>query len=265
MVRRVPKLIPCPNRARRASRLPAVGTALLICTLARAAGPATQSESDSDPGNPPSVQAAIVQLGDQKYTVREDAEHYLLRQSPQVLPVIEKSLSTSEDAEVIMRLTRVAVHLFLKGQTYFDGHAGLLGIGLNIETIRIGPHDDDVRRAVDVMQLEPGFPAAEMLRPGDRIIAINHEPIPLEMNIDAFRQQVNSTPPGTIMLLTVLRGRSQLDVPVKIAGVPDDGIEAISNFVAQRSEAAQAFLQGLNIPHESALTIHSTEGATITP
>jgi hypothetical protein len=220
---------------------------------------AGESQAPADPAGNATIESAIAQLNAPKYSIRDWAQHYLMQQSPDSLPVIEKALDSAGDAETAMRLSSVAMHLFLKGRTQFDGRASVLGISLGIETVRLGPHEGDERTAVAVMDLQPGFPAAEVLRVGDRILMINNEPLPSDMTIESFRQHVNTAQPGTVIQLRVLRGRQQVAVSVRLAGVPEEGALAIQQFVHWRSAAAKAYLDQLHCRPEVPLVIRTPE------
>ena len=220
---------------------------------------------DSDTASCKSTEAAIAQLAARQFARRDAAEHYLIQQAATELPAIERALDESRDAEVIVRLARIAEHLFLKARTPFEGHASLLGISLGLVQVRTGTDADSRRRAILVNELQPGFPAAEVLRPGDRIIALNHEPFPPDMNIEEFRRTVNTAAPGTVLKLTVLRGRKQLDVGVRLAGVPEEGALAISEFVQQRRIAAALYLQQLWARHVTGLVIRSAAQPAVEP
>jgi len=205
------------------------------------------------------VPAALAALGAAKYAQRDRAEHFLLQQPPDQLAAVEKALVATRDSEVLSRLTRVAMHLFLKARTRFAGPASLLGIGLSLDTVRLGPRDEDLRMAVVVTETQPGFPSAEVLRVGDRVIALNGEPFPLDMTFDSFRRHVNTTPPGTIIQLTVLRGRQPLQLSLRLAGVPEEGIIAVGEYVQQRAVAARAYVQQLRAAAALPVTIPTAE------
>jgi C-terminal processing protease CtpA/Prc len=222
-------------------------------------GAAAEFNPPTAPAGNPTIESAIAQLDSPKYAIRDWAQHFLMRQSPDDLPTIEKALESATDAETVMRLNYVAAHLFLKGRTQFDGRASLLGISLGIESAHLGQPNGDGRVVVAVTDLQPGFPAAEVLRPGDRILAINSEPLPSDTTVESFRQHVNAALPGTVMRLQILRGREQSQVSVRLAGVPEEGAEAIQNFVRLRLAAAKGYLESIRSTHESPVIIHTSE------
>ncbi len=170
---------------------------------------------------------------------------FLLRQPATARADIESALCKATDPEAVTRLCRVAVHLYLKAETPLQGPAAILGIGLAMEPVRLGPRGDDFRMAVAVMALQPGFPAAEVLQPGDCLIALDSVPFTDDTTIDWFRQQINTMPAGRVLHLTILRGQQQLNVEVQLAGVPEEGVSAIAEYIHARNLKAAAYLDRL--------------------
>lgn len=194
---------------------------------------------------PESSAQAIEQLGATEWAVRDAAQTYLLGQPAQQRSDIEQKLLRTEDPEVALRLQQIAIHLFLKAQTRFEGQASLLGISLYPEPIRMGARGDDVRMAITVMELQPGFPAAEILRAGDRIVGVNNRPFGIEMTVERFRQHVNTSQPGQQMNLLILRGKDEKRVNVTLAGVPEQGIASLSDYMQNRNLRARLYTQEL--------------------
>jgi hypothetical protein len=151
----------------------------------------------SQPESTTQLAKLIEALSSPQFTTREEATYALLRLPTNRRPDIETALARTTDAEAIARLTRVALHLFLKGQTPLVGTAALLGIAPNIEPVRLGKNNGDLRMCVAVGETQLGFPAAEQLRCGDRIMAINGRNFALDLTFEEFRQTINAQTPGT--------------------------------------------------------------------
>lgn len=204
--------------------------------------PAAAPRLSAAPGN---FEEALRQLNADDYAQREKAQDYLMRQSPAILPAVETAMAETPESDAAVRLRRIAAHLFLKVQTRVTGAASLLGISLTLEPVRTGPGPADVRVSVAVLDLQPGFSAAESLCVGDRIIAVDGKELPADTTIDAFRRDISARVPGTRVQLTILRNRRQRDVAVTLAGLPDYNLTTLSDFVRLRMEAASAYLARL--------------------
>src|SRR6185436_16467284 len=94
------------------------------------------------------------------------------------------------DSEAIARLTEVACHLYLKPRTPLKGKISLLGLQFDTALMRLDPRTDEIAMTVCVKELKPGFPAAQALEVGDRLIAINGKKFPEEMASTDFPPMV---------------------------------------------------------------------------
>jgi len=179
-------------------------------------------------------------LSSANFAEREKAYTQLLRLPPARLTEIEEALRATKDDETIVRLTAVAQHVFLKQHTPLKGEIGLLGVSLNPEIIR--DTQGEPQLVITILDTQPGFPAAEVLRPGDRLIAMNGKRFPLELTIEDFRRIINATPPGTQVQLTLRRGNTTEAVSVTVAAVDDAGTIALSEAIAQRRALATSYV-----------------------
>lgn len=204
-----------------------------------------QSVATSQPESTTPLAKLIEALSSPQFTTREEATYTLLRLPTNQRPDVEAALARTTDAEAVARLTRVALHLFLKAQTSMEGTAALLGIAPNIEPVRLGKNNGDLRMSVAVGETQLGFPAAEQLRCGDRILAINGRNFTLDLTFEEFRQRINTQTPGTTLTFTVLRGGRQIVVPVRLVGLTEEQVSDITQYVHRRNEAAQAYLAAL--------------------
>lgn len=204
------------------------------------------------------IDPLVAALRAPQFEVRQDATTTLLRLSPDRLPEVRSALAAEEDVEASARLMQVAIHLFLKARTPLEGRASLLGIKLNLEPIRIDHRKpDDLRMSVAVAELQPGYPAAQELRVGDRIIAIDGARFPIDMDIDQFRAQVTDRSPGRVLPFSIIRNGKQIEVPVQLAGLPAAGVRDneralnIERAIDERNLALARFLASLEIGAKS--------------
>jgi hypothetical protein len=157
----------------------------------------------------------------------------------------------------------VALHLYMKASTPLEGKASMLGIALSLETLRLGEKGNEVRAAITVMELQPGFPAAEILRPGDRIVAVNGEALPEDFTIQEFQQFINTSKPGSKVRLTVVRGKEQLKLDVPLAGLKEAGAPFITEFMSQRMMRAESYLLELKTGAARPLTFPDAGGVRL--
>src|SRR4051812_31644122 len=134
----------------------------------------------------PSHDAVLADLRSDDYAKRERATHDLLLLPPQRLEEIRQLLDREQDPEVLARLQQVAVHLFLKARTPLtEGEGALLGVrsdDLSFEQMRVDPGQPNLQMTIAINEIEPGFPAAQVLFPGDRLIAIDGERFEVDMD-----------------------------------------------------------------------------------
>lgn len=177
----------------------------------------------------------IARLKNPDYATREKASAEMLRLPTTALSRVEQALSLETDPEAASRLHAIAEHLFLKRETSLQGPVGLIGIMLNLEPVRLNPkHPDDLTMSIAVNKVQPGFPAAEVLQPGDRLVKINGQPFPLTTTVEGFRAMITGNRAGTVIPFTIIRGGRYMNVGVQLAGVPAGG--NIENFVDQRTQ-----------------------------
>jgi hypothetical protein len=215
----------------------------------------------SDIRLPGSIDSLVADLHDAQFDVRTDAMDKLLHLGPERLSDVRDALAREKDPEAAARLTAVAAHLFLKNFTVLDGNSSLLGIKLGLELIRVAPvsghpqnsdgAEADLRMSVVVAELQPGYPAAQDLHIGDRLIAIDGERFPIDMTIDDFKKAVTTRRPGSLVNFTIIREGRQLQVPVQLAGLPPAGLGAIEMVIDQRNQALDTFLAGLKSQADS--------------
>jgi hypothetical protein len=187
----------------------------------------------------------VAALRSPSFEARDEATTALLRLSPDRLGEIQSLLARESDAEAAARLTQVAIHLFLKARTPLEGQASLLGIKFNDELVRTNTKDGDLSMSIAVMELQPGYPAAQELRVGDRLLGIDGKRFPVDMPRETFPSLVRAHYPGEVVTFTILRQGKEMDVKVQLAGLPVAGVLNLEQAIEQRNAAANAFVTGL--------------------
>jgi len=218
---------------------------LLVALAAAALSTAATVQPPPASDAPVTFDSLVKALHGAKYQEREDATLALMRLSADRRSDVEHALSRETDVEAITRLTRVAVHLMLKAKTSLRGPVSLLGITLTVETLKLDPKDDDVRGAVVVTGVQPGFPAAEVLQAGDRIIAVDDRPFDSGFTFEDFRGLIGRRKAGSILQMTVLRHGSPFKAGVQLAGLTEAEMVSVSEFVGRRLAESAAYAEHL--------------------
>jgi S1-C subfamily serine protease len=118
----------------------------------------------------------------------------------------------------------------------------ITGLSFEANTESEGP--DAGRVSIGVTEVQPGFPAAQALFPGDRILGIDGEMFGKSMDWNQFRTIVTSHMAGTTVHFAVLRDGKTLDVAVQTVFLaPSEKVQAAMD---QREEATRRFLQTLH-------------------
>lgn len=215
-----------------------LGVAVSVGGLA-AVQPGGAGVSQSKPADKPLVVQDVAQairlLDAEGWRQREAAHGFLLRQDPRIRSVLEEELIRTRSAEAAWRLRTIAVHQFLKARTAMEGDMPLLGISLSLEVVDV---DGESRPAVVVMGVQPGFPAAEELQAGDRIVGADGDAFEGAYTVDDFRGMVAGKRPGNMLALDVLRGGEVTALRVRLAGIPAGDP---ANYIFERAQAAAAY------------------------
>jgi hypothetical protein len=192
------------------------------------------------------IKPLVDALHSTQFSKREEATRSLLRLGTERLDEVSAALEKETDAEAAGRLTQAAMHLFLKRFTSLEGPSSLLGIRFTPELVRLDPKkEEDLRMTVAVAELKPGYPAAQELRVGDRVLGIDGKLFAVDMGTDDFRENIVRRRPGSIVRLTVVREGRQVDVDVQLAALPGVGVSAIDTAIAQREAALVRFVANL--------------------
>ncbi len=196
----------------------------------------------AEPGD---VARLVGELRASDYATREKGTVGLMGLGAEKLSEVEGALAKESDPEVIARLERVAVHLFMKARTGLQGDVGVLGISLQPSLVQLDAKSPAVAVSIMVVKTQPGFPAAEVLEPFDQVIAVNGERFFQEDASDSFRGKVNASAPGSVVRMTIVRDGKVMDVGVRVAGLAERDVPLFQAIVAKRDEIAREFLAAL--------------------
>ena len=220
--------------------------------------------NDADVKGP--IKPVVEALRSPVFGERESANLAPLRLPPGRLGEVVEALSRETDAEAIERLTQVAAHLFLKPRTLLRTKASLLGvwfeepslsmlgIKFKMDPVKLTPQDASPTMTVMVTEIQPGFPALQTLRNGDRIVALGGVGFPPNIppeDSDYFRSRVASLWPGGVVAMTILRDGKLMELGVQITGLPVDGPSSPAAMVNMRTAALEAFLRTLKTGDKS--------------
>ncbi len=192
-------------------------------------------------------------LRSQVFTEREDASRAMLRLPPARLDEVVKALEQETDAEAIERLTQAAAHLYLKPRTLLKSRVSLLGLKYKMDPVKLAPQDKDLTMTVMVTELQPGFPAMQALRNGDRIVAMEGVGFPPdipELDNTYFPMRVAGLTAGAVVRMTVLREGKVIELGVQVAGLPE-GTGDAATMVQLRASALGAFMKTLKTGDKS--------------
>lgn len=218
----------------------------------------------NDQDVPGSLNPLIKDLRSPTFAQREAATRALLRLPPARLPDIVTALIAEPDAEAIARLTQVAAHLFLKPRTSVRMQDSFLGVFLRrpnplatscmlgtkykLEPIKLRPSDAESTMTVVITDLQPGFPAAQTLINGDRLVTFNDKGFPSDLPPDDhvhFPKRVSELWPAQLVPVTLLRDGKFLDMQVQLAGMPGNDTVTLSEYVDLRNLELTRFLASL--------------------
>jgi hypothetical protein len=235
----------------------------LLLLGSAASGAATQP---SDVGGK-SVAELVKDVESPDYAAREAATNALMRLSTDHRGEIEAALAITSNQEAIARLEKVAVHLFMKEQTSFDGKVGLMGVSMSAEKVQLDPRSQTYTNCIVVWKTQPGFPAAEVLQPADRLVAINGEPFPMEAAgqdpREIFRAMINQAGGGAVLNFTVIRSGKMMDVKVRLAGLREEDIHFIMQIVEARDRSAEEYRASLKTGRTISAEQHDRPSASL--
>ncbi len=198
------------------------------CAIPAAGAPSRSSA----PGD--KVLVNLHRLKSSRWSVRHRAQARLLRAPPADAGQIQRALQQVTTPEDRLRLTRIALQLYLEKRLEGNGPRPFLGIRFMVyrDAPRVaGRHIT----AIYVAKAVRGFPAGRTLRQGDLILGINGRYFSPHMMPEDFVVLVGRFQAGTRITLNVLRGGHMRKLRLRLAGAPM-GSFAIERLMAYRSE-----------------------------
>jgi hypothetical protein len=184
--------------------------------------------------------ALVAQLDDPDYGTRLAATQTLLTDDTLTPERLAAWVPAAPSVEQRHRLLRVAEHHTLRRlqeQRFEVEGRGSMGV---VQTVKDRDDAGDARSYALVTRVLSGFPAAGRLRPLDRIVALDGEPIPGPADARAFEAMMRRYEAGHELSLTVERGGQTLTVSIPLIN----------------SRALAAFYQppafGLHAPYQEA-------------
>lgn len=158
-------------------------------------------------------------LNSADFAAREKVTQQLLADETLSPDVITELYNAVKSPEARHRLLLVARHhLIRRGQVEEDQQPGAIGIMHQAVTSKQIPNIG--HPAVRVVQTFPGFPAYARLKPGDLIVAVNHERFGRNVGIaqitNQFRDMIQQTASGERLTLHVYRDGHLLKPAIQI-------------------------------------------------
>ncbi len=161
------------------------------------------------------VRALVAELGSEVWLQRQRASAALAQLGPEALPALRRAYGASGDPEVRRRLRAGLEALALRAlvQQAQPGQA-FLGVGLNW----LGPMPDvPDAPALVVSMVVPDSPAsAADLRPGDRILALDGQPVGPLGSTEAGIAAISGHRPGDTLTLRIVRDGEPLTATVTL-------------------------------------------------
>jgi hypothetical protein len=216
-----------------------------------------------------SLKGLIAGVKSTRFEERENSQDRLMHLPASQLSELAQALMSETDPEGILRLTTVVSHLYLKARTPVGPQSGgepavsLLGIRFRPVIFRPdAKKPEDVRMCIEVDQLQPGYPAAQELKEGDRIMEVDGKPFPLSTQDEEFKNIVRSHRPGSTMRCVVMRQGERVAVDVQLAALPAGTGDNITQAITQRDEALRNYLKSLHVFEKEPLMVRAdTEAA----
>jgi len=184
---------------------------LLLCFLP-AFFPARAERPETD-----RVLQEVRRLGDEAFAVRQEAFLQLKTWAESyprfLLSTLAESYSGQKDMEITIRLEELMKPLAEK--LFLALPAGFIGINMDWRSM-------DGGTGVGILSVLNGHAAkAAGLREGDVIVSMNRERIADLDSLEAFAARVAGLPPGTLLMLEILRDGQTLQIPLELGARPE--------------------------------------------
>jgi len=160
-------------------------------------------------------QELLADLGDPDYAVRCAATDALLIDDTLDLDALKQLAGLAQTPEQRHRLLRVARHHTLRHLRLerFPGE-GTGSVGISYATQAQRPPAEP---AILINHILPGFPATGRLRPLDRLVALNGQPLTQTDSQKKLNSLIQSFKADQSITLTIIRGDQTRDIEVRLA------------------------------------------------
>lgn len=197
------------------------------------------------------LQANFEALADPDPVVRENARQQLMGMKAANLPLLKHLVAASHPLQPAQTaaLYEIVLQVYLAGEAYpANPEQAFLGVGMGMPML--SPGDSDGLAGVVVQSRFPGFPGYQFLRDGDLIVGVELDGAIQRINTSAeLSTLIASRRGGDTLVLQVQRGGRALNIPVKLAPMPQAATTApgaaarFENFQRDRLQRAQAYWQ----------------------
>jgi len=160
----------------------------------------------------------LAELNDDDFRVRQSATQSLLADEALTQDDLGRLFEASETPEQLHRLLDISRHRVIRemiGERFKD-HPGPGSMGLSHQMVQVSQLGEAARTGVLVVQTLPGFPAYEMLEPGDVIVAFAGQPLADKLTAAQFQQLIRRYKAGEVIDLSVLREDQTIDLLFKL-------------------------------------------------
>lgn len=169
------------------------------------------------------IKANVQRLGSPLYQEREDAVKQLRSIGAPAFATLRRVYARSDELEVRLRIEDIVY------EAYLDRHVFDRNGFLGIQQQRVPRTNDDDPRILEghfgvaIGKIIKNTAAQDFdLRKGDVIIALDREPLKRgdgNMN-QSFGESLRTRGPGTLVVLTILRGESRLEMEIPLGRRP---------------------------------------------
>ncbi len=168
------------------------------------------------------VDARVAALDSADYSDRVEATEALLIDATLDAATLRGWYDDAASPEVRQRLLAVLRHRVVTGlreARFGGGGPGSLGVVYRVEPLAEGvamDGDELTREGARVLRTLPGFPAEGVLRPGDRIVAVDGRNV-RGRGQRGLEEELKRSGAGDTVRLFVMRGERGLTLPVTLA------------------------------------------------
>jgi hypothetical protein len=236
----------------------AVASALALADAPPTTAPSTQSSAQLAAGSP--IRGWFADLASPDAAVRDRAQTQLMGISRDDLRGLRTVIQQARPLapSQVAALHDIVIQVFLAGETYEPlGEQSFLGVRLQDPMFEPAPG----RIGVPIEQRFPGFPAFQMLRDGDMILAVIKDPnAPIQqlpnlqtLTTTVLHEAVSSAPSNRPVELLVLRQGQQIHVNVRLAPLPRElslarDVAGMNTFLSPRLQRAEQYWQEQFLP-----------------